>query len=288
MLQKDIVRQKESADSLEQARSEIEEKLAKEVDENSKLRDRLNELTEKSILANESSEEHQANLIREKNDLEEKLKLSNLKVEMMQNNLREQLENEKRAHKADLEEDKKRKTALRHSLEHSENVRRELSDKLHEKDAYIEKIEKEADKSREEAHQMEVAQAKLIEYLQDQLKEMEEKLKHCCDCNKKVARADDDEASISFSSKDKSQVSADNNVTFTVLKKQKDDRNFTVNSKKKRVKQSGRKVNKVTFSGGQGTAKGLTYYRGQWYFIARNVVKYLMNPIHRITTVYCV
>ena len=46
------------------------------------------------------------------------------------------------------------------------------------------------------------AQAKLIEYLQDQLKEMEEKLKHCCDCNKKVARADDDEASISFSSKD--------------------------------------------------------------------------------------
>ena len=34
MLQKDIVRQKESADSLEQARSEIEEKLAKEVDEN--------------------------------------------------------------------------------------------------------------------------------------------------------------------------------------------------------------------------------------------------------------
>ena len=91
-----------------------------------------------------------------------------------------------RAHKADLEEDKKRKTALRHSLEHSENVRRELSDKLHEKDAYIEKIEKEADKSREEAHQMEVAQAKLIEYLQDQLKEMEEKLKHCCDCNKRL------------------------------------------------------------------------------------------------------
>ena len=110
-----------------------------------------------------------------------------------------------------------------------------------------------ADKSKVEAHQREVAQAKLIEYLQEQLKEMEEKLKHCCDCDKKAARANEDE-----------EVSAEKKVTLTVLKKGKDDRNFTVNTKKKRVKQSGRKVNKVTFSGGQGTAKGLTYYRGQW------------------------
>ena len=47
--------------------------------------------------------------------------------------------------------------------------------------------------------------------------------------------------------------------------KKKDGENFVVNGKKKkRVKQSGRKINKVVFSGGQGTAKGIEYYRGQW------------------------
>ena len=52
-------------------------------------------------------------------------------------------------------------------------------------------------------------------------------------------------------------------VVLKVL--QKKDEKFTVNAgKKKRVKQSGRKIKKVVFSGGQGTAKGIDYYRGHW------------------------
>ena len=71
-------------------RDEIEEKLQKEVDITTKIRERLNELTEKSITKENRTTEEVAKLIEEKDELEQKLKSSNIKVELMQNNLREQ------------------------------------------------------------------------------------------------------------------------------------------------------------------------------------------------------
>ena len=273
ILEEEVRNQKLSANLLQVKRDEIEEKLQKEVDINTKIRERLNELTEKSITKENRTTEEVAKLIEEKDELEQKLKSSNIKVELMQNNLREQLEAEKQAHKDDLEEDRKRKAALKQSLESSESIRRDLSNKLHEKEEYIEKVESEALKFKTEAHQMEVAQQKLIEYLQNELKKAEEHLKKCGCHGKETLRNTSSEEEKLFqkitnkTAKNKSgrhTVKTEEKVVVLKVLQKKDEK-FTVNAgKKKRVKQSGRKIKKVVFSGGQGTAKGIDYYRGQW------------------------